>query len=140
MLTQTQTTHVCQHCGRDFTHRYYSERINHSNHSDWWNTNCSGNRFEEAKTKEEKISWLLESIGMEESKYSFDHYVENFECVLNLFESDSLENGPFNDAAAYMKTMRKELKNLYNRNIQEEIDDLEDKHNQSINRLKAQLI
>ena len=140
MRTETNTTHVCQFCGVDFTRRSYAERINHSNHCDYWNTNCSGNRFNDAKTDEEKIHWLKDTIAMDADRQSFEVSLEIFECVLILFKSGNLEGGKYLDAAKYMESKRKDLEKLYNQEVLEEIDELKRKYQYDLRELKSKLV
>jgi len=139
MKTNTITTHVCQFCGVDFTRRSYAERINHQNHCDYWNSNIAGIRFSDATTPDEKTQWLKDTISMDDGT-SYEGVLEIFECILILFKSGKLEGGVYLDAAKYMESKRKDLKKLYNQDVQDEIDELKRKYEYNLNSLKSKLV
>lgn len=139
MITRTEKTHICQFCGEDFSSAFYSVRINHSNHCDYHNTNCCGSRFEDAKTEQQKISWLKDTIGMDDKRHSFDEAVSIFHCVIGIFKSGELDS-TYPEAIKYMESMEDKLRDLYNQEVQDEIDDLKNKFEKQLSYLENKLV
>lgn len=144
MITKIKEEY-CQHCGADFSHRSYSDKIHHSNHCDEFNANVGVHRFNNAKTKEEKLEWLFDAVGIDGTfeRTSYESTMEIFECLVSMYR-----RGIYGDKgkkahpkiADYMESKKHKIKKRFNQLYKEKITEIENESKEKIERLKKRMV
>lgn len=136
----------CEHCGKDFTYASYAEKIHHSNNCNNHSLGCFVHRYyNECDNDEDRLRHFLDAVGMD---YDIDR--TNYEQTMDIFYCvvDMLRNGiyidektkPYNDIADYMEKNVDEIKNYFNKMIDDEIDEIERTSKYKIKDLKSRKI
>lgn len=147
MRTERNKREYCEHCGTDFSHRSYADKIHHSNCCDHHNAWIATIRFKEAKTEKEKLYWLSDTIGIDTNidRTSYKAIMEIFDCLVGMFgfgipDYNTFEEKTFPEIVEYMLSKRKQVKTLFNKEVQDKIDEIDAGKNSEINELKSLLV
>ena len=85
MRTITSTQYICQHCGVDFTHRQYAERIGHDNATSTHNVDVTAYRFNH--NKGDWFSEMKDACDIDIERGNYDCSMEIAKCLIKQFRS-----------------------------------------------------
>jgi len=129
MRTENNRREYCECCGVDFTHRAYSHKITHQNHTGDHTVSIYANRFKDAKKKDRQYYEFLDMVDLTSYAHvSYQCSMEILECLIKAFRhgyKDSFNNYKLTknvELANYLEKNRNNVKKEYNDIIQKEID------------------
>lgn len=129
----------CQFCGKDFTHKMFSEKTHHSNKCDYHNTEVGARRMLEATTKEEKLYEFFNTVGLEINHHSYDEIVSIYDCVIGMYGRGDCDRR-YPELVKYMKSNFDEIKKKYNLDVNKEIDTVNREAKEKVTFLRSKLI
>lgn len=133
----------CKYCGKDFTSESYKVKIQHSNSCDNWNVGVFVHRFyNDDKTK---LMNMLNAVGMNHDieEINYNDIMDIFYCVVGMLRNGIYVDGikkQYNDIAVYMEDNVDEIKNHFNKMVDDKINKITKKFNINIKQLTKKKI